>query len=332
MQGSYPRPSGDYGEMTVPRNDYNRPNRQSIEDWQQVAKHNIVARRVATARFKLGDLGNRGGIGLRALYLAGPPGVGKTHSIVEQESAWRAKGLEPIRFRPQTARELLDYFMEARGSRPMIMEEADIIFRSKAMFEILKQATDPLTPDALTRIVKIDGEKVAIDINLNVPIVVTTNMDLLSDKGWSSALLGDRDALFNRSRPIVIPDDALALWEWSIYLALCSDLTKTIFVRNPTGGKSLEQSNPLSVQAAAMDWFTTHVNQLAVISPRTLKQVSQIFGRAHRRDMPEEIFSEELSGLLGPEREQSIPVPEMADWAALLKAMPKQHDEQRRSA
>lgn len=308
------------------------PGRQSVDDWKQVAETNVVARRIATARFRLGDLGDRGGVGLRALYLSGPPGVGKTHSIVEQEQVWRAKGLEPLRFRPQTARELLDYFAEARGQRPLIMEEADIIFRSKPMFEILKQSTDPLTPDILTRIIKVGGGKVACGINLAVPIVVTTNMDLLSDKGWNSALIADRDALFNRSRPIAIPEDPRALWEWSVYLALSSDLTKSIFVRNPSGGRSLEQSNTLAVQAAALDWFTENVNRLVVISPRTLKQVAQLLGRAHRGDMPEAIVTEELAGLLGPERDQPIAIPRTADWASLLKSMPKHFDEQRRAA
>ena len=127
-------------------------NRQTAEDWQRVAEENIIARQINTVKFKLGDLGYRGGVGLRALYISGPPGVGKTHSIVDQERIWRSRGMEPLRFRPQSAQELMNYFAAAAGRRPLIMEEADIIFRSKPMFEILKQATDPLTPDIHTRI------------------------------------------------------------------------------------------------------------------------------------------------------------------------------------
>lgn len=302
---------------------------RTVTEWQQAANDNIIARRIATARFKLNDLGNRGGIGLRALYLSGPPGVGKTHSIVEQETIWRARGMEPLRFRPQSARELLDYFAAAEGRRPLIMEEADIIFRSKPMFEILKQATDPLTPDILYRIEKIDGEKVPVAINLNVPIVVSTNMDLCGDTGWDKDLLADRDALFNRSRPVVLPSDPLALWEWSIYLALTSHLTKTIAVRNPAGGKPFEQANPLMVQAEAMDWFTDNLNSLAIISPRTLKQAAQFMGRAYRGDMPPLILREELAGLLSRERKNPVSIPEKADWAALLRSMPKEQPQLR---
>ncbi len=203
------------------------------------------------------------------------------------------------------------------------MEEADIIFRSKPMFEILKQATDPLTPDILYRIEKIDGEKVAVPINLNVPIIVTTNMDLESDAGWDKDLLKDRAALFDRSQPVVIPDDPIALWEWSIYLALTSHLTRDFVIRNKAGGKPLAQANSLAVQAKALDWLTDNVNRLTVISPRTLKHVAQCMGRAHHGDMPVAILAEELAGHLGEKREQPVPVPAKADWAALLRSMPK---------
>lgn len=307
-------------------------NRQTVADWRDVATDNIVARRIAAARYKLGDLGHHGGVGLRALYISGPPGIGKTHSIVEQERVWRAQGLEPLRFRPATARELLDYFAEARGSRPLIMEEADIIFRSKPMFELLKQATDPVTPDIITRLVKVDGKKIAVKIGLNVPIVVTTNLDLMGEEGWDKNLLADRDALFNRSRPVAIPNDPLALWEWSIYLALCSHLTRDVTVRNPTGGKPLMQANSLSVQAQAMDWFTANIDRLAVISPRTLKQAAQFMGRANRGDMPPAVLAEELAGLLGPAREKQFDIPQNADWSMLLKAMPKHSSEPRQIA
>ncbi len=187
------------------------PARRTVTKWLEVAGQNVIARRMAAAKFKLADLGQRGGVGLRAVYISGPPGVGKTHSIVEQEKVWRSSGLEPLRFRPQNVRDLIDYFAAAQGRRPLIMEEADIIFRSKPMFEILKQATDPLTPDTFHRIEKIEGEKVEVAINLNVPIVVSTNMDLTNDAGWDKDLLADRDALFNRSRPVIVPDDTIAL-------------------------------------------------------------------------------------------------------------------------
>lgn len=298
--------------------------RRTVEDWRKVADENIVARRMASAQYKLGDLGGHGGVGLRAVYLSGPPGVGKTHSIVEQEAKWAAAGTQALRFRPQAARELLDYFKAADGRRPLIMEEADIIFRSKPMFEILKQATDPATPDIFYRLEKVDGEKKAVPINLNVPIVVSTNMDLCSDTGWDKSLLPDRDALFNRSRPVIIPDNPIALWEWSIYLALTSHLTRDFVVRNKQGGKPLSQANSLAVQAQAMDWFTDNLSRLAVISPRTLKHVAQCMGRARYGDMPPSVLAEELDGHLGEKRANAVQTPAKADWAALLRMMPKQ--------
>lgn len=295
--------------------------RRSVTDWQRVRTENVVARGMANARFKLADLGKQGGVGLRAFYVSGPPGAGKTHSIVEQEARWKARGIHALRFRPNNVRDLLDHFAQSRGQKPLIMEEADIIFRSKPMFEILKQATDPLTPDTFHRIEKIDGEKVGVEINLNVPIVVSTNMDLLGTSGWNKELLADRDALFDRSMPIVIPDDPRALWEWSVYLALTSHLTRGVTLRNPSGGKPLEECNPLEVQAAALDWFTEHVPRLTVVSPRTLKTVAGVMGRAHRGDMPKLIADEELNGLLG--RDRGMAAPPKANWSKLLRAMPK---------
>lgn len=298
--------------------------RRELKRWQEVGTSNIVALRMELARFKLEDLGNHGGVGDRACYISGPPGVGKTHSVVEQERNWLARGITPLRFRPRNVHELLDYFAAARGQRPLIMEEADIIFRSKPMFEILKQATDPLTPDVfyLLRKVKGEPEKIEVPISLNVPIVVTTNMDLLGQTGWDQELLADRDALFNRFQPIVIPDDPLALWEWSVYLALSSHLTMRVSLRNPGGGKPREEHNPLSVQAAALDWFTDNLNHLEVISPRTLKKVAQAMGRAHRGDMPVSVLDQELAGLCGPERVGNT-VPAKSDWSELLVSMPK---------
>lgn len=213
-----------------------QPSAKALQRWVDVPNTNPIARRMAAAEFKLGDLGSSGGVGLRAVYLCGPPGIGKTHQIIAQEQRWRLRGIEPLRIRPANVHNLIDHFAEAKGRCPLIMEEADIIFRSKPMFEVLKQATDPLTPDYLYRMVKIEKEKVQVPINLNVPIIVSTNMDLTSDEGWDKALLPDRDALFNRSWPVVFPDDPFALWEWSVYLALSTYLTIGVSIRNPHGG------------------------------------------------------------------------------------------------
>jgi hypothetical protein len=304
-------------------------NRRSVSGWQKVAKENVVARSMALAKFKLGDLGKNGGTGLRAAYLCGPPGVGKTQSIVEQEAIWRTRGIEPLRFRPTNVNELLDYFEEAAGTRPLVMEEADILFRSKPMFEVLKQATDPVTPDVLYRMKRVGkGPKVAKPVRLDVPIVVSTNMSLLGDSGWDRKLLPDRDALFNRSTPVVIPNDPHALWEWSVYLALTSHLTLRVTLQNPSGGKPIEQANPLGVQALALDWFTDNADRIAVISPRTLKTIAQLFGREHRGGLPLSILNSELNSLLGAKR-SDFAVPPKADWATLLKMMPKQFVDRR---
>jgi len=279
---------------------------------------------MAAAEFKLGDLGSSGGVGLRAVYLCGPPGIGKTHQIIAQEQRWRLRGIEPLRIRPANVHNLIDHFAEAKGRCPLIMEEADIIFRSKPMFEVLKQATDPLTPDYLYRMVKIEKEKVQVPINLNVPIIVSTNMDLTSDEGWDKALLPDRDALFNRSWPVVFPDDPFALWEWSVYLALSTYLTIGVSIRNPQGGVPIRQDNSLVVQANAISWFTENLNRLAVISPRTLRFIAQCMGRVVREDMPKSIMEDELEALLLPERSARIEVPQQENWIGLLRYFPKQ--------
>jgi len=297
--------------------------RHTTDEWVTVPENNTVARRMALARFKLGDLGSRGGAGVRAVYLSGPPGIGKTHSIAVQESIWIARGLRPLRFQPRSKAELIDFFEQAKGRQPLIMEEADLLFRSKPMFEILKQATDPATPDGYDRINSIDGEKCLVTISLNVPIVVSTNMDLVGTVGWSKELLADREALFNRSPPVTVPDDPFALWEWSVYLALTSHLTREVRLRGVGAGKPRDESNPLTVQAKALDWFTRNVDRLRVISPRTLKAVAQFMGRAHRGDMPPLVLEEELSALLVDEARSGLPTMPTLDWPRLLTTMPK---------
>jgi len=279
---------------------------------------------MAAAEFKLGDLGSRGGVGLRAVYLCGPPGIGKTHQIIAQEERWRQQGIKPIRIRPANVHNLIDHFSEANGRCPLVMEEADIIFRSKPMFEVLKQATDPLTPDYLYRIEKVEGEKMEVAVNLNVPIVVSTNIDLTSDEGWDKALLPDRDALFNRSWPVIFPDDPLALWQWSVFLALSTYLTIAITLRNPRGGAPILQENSLVVQANAITWFTENLNRLAVISPRTLKFIAQCMGRAIVGDMPMSVMEDELDALLLPERSDRFELPRQENWIGLLRYFPKQ--------
>ncbi|MBX7459842.1 hypothetical protein [Qipengyuania huizhouensis] len=295
--------------------------RKTVAQWRKVLLENPIARQIGLVRFKLADVGQVGGVGLRALYICGPQGVGKTHSIVEQEAVWRSRKLRPIRCRPRNVHELVDQFKEAKGLGPLIMEEADIIFRSKPMFEILKQATDPKTPDIFSRMEKTKEGKVRVDINLNVPIVVSTNMDLWDDTQWDKTLMNDRDALFERSAPIVLMRDPFMLWEWSVYLALASHLTRDVCVRNPSGGRPLLLSNSLIVQSEAISWFTDNARALKSISPRTLKKVSEIFGRRQRGDMPDEIATIELQALLGEAR--AMPQPTNADWAKLLQEMPK---------
>lgn len=304
--------------------------RNTVAEWRKVPLENPIARQIELVRFKLADVGQAGGVGLRALYICGPQGVGKTHSIVEQEAVWRSRKLLPIRCRPRNVHELVDQFKEAKGLGPLVMEEADIIFRSKPMFEILKQATDPKTPDVFHRMEKTSEGKRRVAINLNVPIVVSTNMDLWDDTLWDKALVNDRDALFERSAPIVLMRDPFMLWEWSVYLALVSHLTRDVSVRNPNGGRPLTQSNSLSVQDEAIRWFTDNASALKSISPRTLKKVSDIIGRRKRGDMPDEIANIELRGLLGESRAMSQP--ENADWAKLLKEMPKTTARQHKSA
>jgi hypothetical protein len=319
-QGNQPKANAPL-ILALPPMTAKRVPRRTVRQWMQVPAGNAIAEQLALAKFKLGDLGNRGGVGLRALYLCGPQGVGKTHSIVEQEAIWRKAGLNPVRFRPRTVHELLDQFRDARGVGPLVMEEADIIFRSKPMFEILKQATDPKTPDTFWRTEMVDKKKENVAINLNVPIIVSTNMDLWDTNLWDAKLVNDRDALFERSSPVVVPRDPYLLWEWSVYLALSSHLTRDVHVRSRNSGKPHLLANPLEVQHAAITWFTTNAASLLSISPRTLKKIAEIFGRRHRDDMPAAIAATELSSLMTEPREMAQPT--NANWAELLFKMPK---------
>jgi hypothetical protein len=136
-------------------------------------------------------------------------------------------------------------------------------------------------------------------------------------------LVADRDALFNRSQPVVFDADPEELWEWAVYLALTSNLTAPVTLRGKGGGAPRKEWNSLDVQSRALDWFTDNAPRLDVIGPRTLGQITQIMGRSHRGDMPSEMAEEELASLLLPTSRTGMRALQKSDWAALLRAMPK---------
>jgi hypothetical protein len=105
--------------------------------------------------------------------------------------------------------------------------------------------------------------------NVNALLFVATNDDLSNDMLWDKRLRPHHAALFNRSAPVCIPGHSRPdLWEWSVHVGLTSRLLND---RHGGGGISMTARN------AALEFFTTNLWQLKVVSPRTLHTIAQTF-------------------------------------------------------
>ena len=227
--------------------------RTSLKEWAAVESdpNNSVAVAIRLARSSAMAVAR----GVRqACYLSGPPGIGKNKIIDDALKVMGARS--PIRCNPHNYRHLVKDLNRAQGKAPLVCDEADVIFRTVRMLNVMKSATQ-LVEEARVY----DGQKVG------AVIFVATNDDLNNDKLWDKNVRLHHEALFERAQPVCIPGDSrFDLWEWSVHIGITTPL---LSARHGGGGISLSARND------ALNFFTVNLWRLKVVSPRTLHTIAQ---------------------------------------------------------
>jgi hypothetical protein len=218
-----------------------------------------------------------------AAYFSGPPGIGKSYNIS------RVTKKRFLACNPTNYLSLLKSIEQAQDEgKALFLDEADVIFRSERMANVLKTATG-------ARDLRYwDGECV------DVPggIFVATNQNLL-DRSWMErSAAGHCSALFSRANPITIPDDILQLWEYSIALAQTGGLLRVDYCGMPIN---------LDTVNRAFDWFTVNVYRLDTVSPRTLHQIASDMNQHRLGRMDADLENFYLRSRLTRQSNQSPP-------------------------
>jgi len=229
--------------------------------WEQIASTNSVS---ITMNTTLGmcEAVIRGQ--LPVAWISGPPGVGK--NIAVNAAADAAGKARIIKCNPRTYEDLLKQLSEAANRKAVIwLDEADVIFRSDRMVNLLKTATGS------------PRDRVYNGVNVNAPIIVTTNGNLDPNAPgtcWDKKLTIHADALFNRSAPVMIPEGRMELWEYALLLAATGKM-----LREDSDGDGIA----LAIRQQAVEWFTANFHNLANVSPRTLAKAADFMSRSRKK-------------------------------------------------
>ena len=234
--------------------------RITYEEWTDVTHSNQVASQMIMAQ-EMTQAVVAGG--LQIAYLSGPPGVGKNVAVRRALKEMRAA--EPVKANPTNYLDLLTSIKLARQRSAILwMDEADVIFRSERMINLIKTATGRKQDRYYNR------------VSVDVPMIVSTNASLDQSQiknWWKAELIHHAEALFNRSPPVVIPSDPIKLWEYSIHLAVTSSM-----LWNDDDGDGIAMSH----RQEAVNWFTENVHRLDVVSPRTLYEAANLLNRSRK--------------------------------------------------
>lgn len=249
-------------------------------EWLEVRKSNPIAEAMHMVE-KLCQsvvLGQRS-----AAYFSGPPGIGKSYNIS------RVTKKRFLTCNPTNYLSLLKSIEQAQiEGKALFLDEADVIFRSERMANVLKTATG-------ARDLRYwDGGCV------DVPggIFVATNQDLLDRTWMERSAAGHCSALFSRASPINIPHDLLQLWEYSIALAQTGGLLRVDYCGMPIN---------LDTVNRAFDWFTVNVYRLDTVSPRTLHQIASDMNQRRLGRMDTDLENFYLKNRLTRESDQTPP-------------------------
>jgi len=263
----------------------------NFAEWMTVPERNAVAAGFREARESVGLVvaGD-----WPVAWLSGPGGIGKTVVIKDAIAAWKAKGLEPVFANPANARELLGAMKNAKGRRPIIMEEADTIFRSDKCLNILKIATDR------------KGTGIYDGVRVTAPLIIATNAPLHDLTQWDKKLRPHIEALFNRVPPVTISFDRHANWQYACYLALSTDM-----LRWTPKGRTISAATT----ARALSWFTAHLNEIELLSARTLCNVAEWM-----TILSPDALESKLNSICRPANANRVPIP-FIDWQTVVAEM-----------
>ncbi len=235
-------------------------NRMSLQEWEAVKTENPVAQDLSRAALWAEQVCQRS---RSVAYICGAAGVGKTYAVDQGLQTAKRRGVRPVYCNPASYRDMVDAYAEADGKRPVVFEEADQVFGTERMLNVLKLATDESGPRVYGR----NGKR---PVRLDAPTLLTSNRDLNEDAHFAPKLRPHVQALRSRSVPLVISADPLPLWEYACYLAITKGL-----IRQNSGGQGIS----VRIQDAALAWFTEHLWRLDEVSPRRLREIARSIDR-----------------------------------------------------
>jgi hypothetical protein len=264
--------------------------------WAEVPEHNDVAKSMMFLAVSA-DLIARGR--QRQLIIFGGAGCGKTHTIQNALTAFRARRLEPVFANPTGYKDVLAAYEEAWEDsggnaarvRPIFFDEADTIFASEKCLNILKVAFAPNR-----------SQRIYNSMPLDAPVFISTNRKV---DAFSKAKMPHIEAVFDRQPPIVVPDNPFASWEYACYLALTTDMN-----RKTCAGDRIA----LDVQVRALEWFTDNAHRLTVVGPRALHRAAETMA------MGLATWAEDyaLASLFAKKARHFGRQPEQQDWKRLI--------------
>lgn len=263
-------------------------------NWERIASTNAIAKTMkATHAMCEAVIGGQ----LPAAWISGPPGVGK--NIAVNAAADVAGKADIIKCNPRTYEDLLDRLSEAANLKAVIwLDEADVIFRSDRMVNLLKTATGS------------PRDRVYNGVNVNAPIIVTTNGNLNPNAPgtcWDKKLKIDAEALFNRSAPVIIPEGHMELWEYALMLAATGKM-----LREDSDGDGIA----LAIRQEAAEWFTANFHNLANVSPRTLAKAADFMSRSRKPcpTLPPAVADFQLKNMVTGGSSEAPPTMPRIDW------------------
>jgi hypothetical protein len=142
----------------------------------------------------------------RAAIIYGPPGMGKTHAIVEALNAAGLKENEDFVVARSHASPgmlyVLLYLMRKKG-KFVVLDDCDGIIKDETGLNLLKAATDPTYRQvgwASTKDLKnpIDGRPMPTTFEFNGTVIISTNVRLTTGRG---RMANHMDALRSRTAP-----------------------------------------------------------------------------------------------------------------------------------
>lgn len=234
-------------------------------------------------------------------WISGPGGCGKTHGAQRAIRNFRARGLEPVFCNPANYRDVVSAVKDAKvyhgskmvGHRLIVMDEADVIFRSDKCLNLLKIATDRA------------GTGIYDGIDVRVPMVVTTNAPL-DEIAATDKVRGEHlRALFNRVPPVTISYDRRANYDYAVSLALTTDLLRFTPAKQQISRETVVRT---------LEWFTSEFNRIELLTARTLVNIAEY----HTSFSPDTARTM-LDRLLLPNgNHRRLPAPPTSNWTAVV--------------